>query len=201
MRVTKDDVDKFFDYGISLPTRTIYMGSIINDVEGEESGVDASMAEYIIKALHILDIKSNSPITIIMNNPGGDYYHGMAIYDAIKACRSEVTIQAYGHAMSMGSIILQAADKRILSPNCRFMIHYGYMSMGFNHTKIYQKWSEECKKMDKFMEQLYLGIIRKVQPNFKLEKLKKMLDFDTILSAEETIKLGLADEISEHKSF
>ena len=41
----------------------------------------------------------------------------MAIFDAIKICRSHVTILVYGQAESMSSIILQAADKRIMMPN------------------------------------------------------------------------------------
>lgn len=191
-KFTRDDVDKFFDYGIDLAHRTIYIGSATVESD-DESGVDATMAERVIKALHILDQK-NEPITILMNNPGGDYYHGMAIYDAIKACQSEVTIKVFGVAMSMGAAILQAADNRVMAPNARLMIHYGYDSFD-GHAKNAQVWAEENKKLNKLMEQLLLERIQEKHPTFKLEQLEKMLDPDTILNAQETVNLGLADEV------
>ena len=67
-RMKTDDIDKFFEYGINVTTRTLFMGSMETDMEGDESGTDASMAEYVIKGLHILDNYSKSedkPITIL----------------------------------------------------------------------------------------------------------------------------------------
>jgi len=114
------------------------------------------MAEYFIKAMYLLESKDpEKGVTIIMNNPGGDWYHGMAIYDAIKSSSCFCTIKVFGHAMSMGSVILQAADHRVMMPNSRFMIHYGYNAIN-NHSKIYEKWSEENKVLLYEMENIYL---------------------------------------------
>lgn len=192
-RINRDDIDKLYDYDLYVPSRTIYMGSTETDMERGESGTDAVMAERVIKALHLLDQK-DEPITIIMNNPGGDWYHGMAIYDAIKGCKSHVTVKVYGMAMSMGSLILQAADERILTPNARFMIHYGYM--GFEgHSKTFDKWAEENKKLNGEMEQILLARIRQKNANYSLKQLQELLDHDTILNSQETVNLGLADKI------
>jgi ATP-dependent Clp endopeptidase proteolytic subunit ClpP len=197
-RVTKDDIDKFFDYDIDLTNRTLYVGSVSVTDDGDESGVDAIMAERVIKALHLLEAQGpqgDKPITIIMNNPGGDWYHGMAIYDAIKSCKNHITIKVFGMAMSMGSIILQAADERILAPNAKVMIHYGYMGMPANHTKIFQKWAEETKRINHQMVDIYMEKILSKNPNFQRKKLIKMCNFDTILTAQEAVNLGLADSI------
>jgi ATP-dependent Clp endopeptidase proteolytic subunit ClpP len=193
-RINRDDVDKLYDYDLYIPSRTIYMGSCSTDDDGNDSGVDTIMAERVIKALHLLDQKEE-PITIIMNNPGGDWLHGMAIFDAIKECKSHVTIKVKGMAMSMGAVILQAADHRIMSPNSRFMMHYGYMGMGNTHAKIFEKWADESKRINSEMEQIFLQKIKSVKPNFTLDDLKKLLDYDTILTAQETVDYGLADEV------
>lgn len=194
-RMNRDDIDKFHDYSIYIPQRTIYMGSEgATEEDNDEHGVDYLMAERTIKNLHILDMQSQDPITIIMNNPGGDTYHGMAIYDAVRACRSHVTIKVFGHAMSMGSIILQAADERIMAPSAKFMIHYGYLSLD-GHVKNAEKWVEDSKKDDKWMEKMFLELINKKQPQFSMGRLKEMLKFDTILSAKETVDMNLADKI------
>lgn len=194
-RVNRDDIDKFHDYSLHIPSRTIYMGSEhINDDDFSESGVEATMAERQIKNLHILEMVSNDPITIILNNPGGDVNHGLAIYDAIKSCKSHVTIKVFGHAMSMGSIILQAADERIMAPNASQMIHYGTLGVDKEAKTVY-KIVEECKRIDKWMENMYLAKIQERQPHFTRARLQRLLNHDTFLTAAQSVELGLADKI------
>lgn len=224
----KDDVDQFMDNDIYLPTRTIYMGSSIY-LDDVESGTDHMMAETVIKALHILDNqdvaskKGEKPISIIMNNVGGDEYHGMAIYDAIYNCKNHITIRVHGHAMSMGSIILQAADTRVMTPNSKIMIHYG--TFGINdHSKISYKWTDEGKRFDKMMEDLFLdkidgrelplheyltligkqeeipkGNTKNKMVEINKERLQRMLDYDTFLDAETALKLNLIDRIERRE--
>ena len=200
-KITHDDISHFHDYDLHIPTRTIYMGSVSIE-EGNESGVDAKMAERVLKDLHILDHAAENgdkPINIIMNNPGGDWYHGMAIHNAIKTCRNYITIIAYGHAMSMGSIILQAADERILSEDSSLMMHYGTEAYS-GHTQNFIVWAEEAKKTNKRMEEIYIERIKEKNPKFRPSDLKKLLTYDKILSAEEAVKLGLCDKILEGKA-
>lgn len=196
-KINRDDIDKLYDYDLHIPSRTLYMGSVESDMEHGESGVDAIMAERLIKGLHILDKAAPSgdqPISIIMNNPGGDEYDGFAIYDAIKTCKNHVTITVYGKAMSMGGIILQAADKRIMTVNSRFMMHYGTFSISANAQDVY-KWVEDNKKVDKLMENIFLEKMREKKPRIDLKKLQEMLRADFIVDAKEAVELGLADEV------
>jgi ATP-dependent Clp endopeptidase proteolytic subunit ClpP len=225
----------WFDHNLDLDSRTIFMGSMMS-LDYGESGVDNFMAEYFVKGMHLLEKNSDTKdITVIMNNPGGDWYHGMAIYDSIKNSPCCCTIKVYGYAMSMGSIILQAADKRIMMPNSRMMIHYGYGGVS-GHAKITEKWSDEGKRINYEMENIYLEMMMQKEeqagtghlaralsavankqrmlevpypgevsykfsksPKVKIEEaravLKELLNFDTILNAEESVSLGLADEV------
>lgn len=195
-KIYKDEIDRLFDYDIYVPTRTIVMRSHLVDESGE-SGTDAEMAQRVIKGLHILDSSAptgDKPITIIMNNPGGDDYDGLAIYDAIKACKNHVTIVVYGKAMSMGGIILQAADKRIMSENSRFMMHYGTFSISANSKDAYQ-WVDENKKIDTWMEEMFLEKMQEKDSTKTIEELKEMLRADFIVNAQGAVDLGLADEV------
>jgi ATP-dependent protease ClpP protease subunit len=221
--LTKDSVDKWFIHNLDTDNRVLYMGSVDKTSE-YESGVDHLMAESFIKGLHVLESKNSDEITIIMNNPGGEWYHGMAIFDAIQNAKCHCTIKVYGYAMSMGSIILQAADKRILMPNSRFMIHYGGTSFDDASLPLIEKWISEERRINYDMEEIYLkamldkeekeghGYLAKTlssilespktlsrKAELKKEELrlilKEMLNFDTILTAEETVDLGFADEI------
>jgi len=192
-----DDAQSFFEYNVNLAQRIMYLGSATSDEHGE-TGVDHRMAENAIKGLILLDTmdrSGNSPITIVTNNPGGEEYHGLAIFDAIRSCKNPVDMLVYGMAMSMGAWILQAATKRILAPNARVMIHYGTWGIPEEHPQIVYRWADESKKIDRIMEDTFLARIREKHPEFTRKKLQNLLQFDTILSAQEAVALGLADEV------
>lgn len=196
-KTQKDNIELFYDYGINVEHRILYMGSESYDFNDNETGTDHLMAERVIKGLLLLDLQDidgNSPITIMMNNLGGFVYHGLAIYDAIRSCTNPVNIIAYGHCMSMGSIIFQAANKRIIAPNCTMMIHDG--TDGYvGHTQNFIKSAEEAKRMMGIFDEIYLAKMKQKDNNVTKAKVRKMLEFDTFLTAEQAVKLGLADEI------
>lgn len=189
-----EDISLFHDYGIDVKKRLIYMGSENFDPSEGESGTDGKMLEKFKKNLTTLENINSKPITIFMQNEGGDEYNGFAIHDLIKASPCDITVQVLGCAMSMGSIILQAADKRVMLKNAAQMIHYGTWGVN-DHSKTTQQWAKEGRRIDKLMEKIYLDRIREKHPDFKLSKLRKLLDHDTFLTAEQSIFLGLADSI------
>lgn len=193
----KDSLQDFMDYGVHLPTRTIYIGSE-SDNEGEETGTDYKMAEKAIKGLHLLEWAGGQdgekPITAILNNLGGDYNHGMSIYNRIKACKNHVTIIAAGYATSMGAIILQAGDERLAYEDALIMIHPG--NVGFEgHPKTVERWLKFHKKADSRIDQIFLSKIQEKKPDFSMEKFRTKTDHDWILTAEEALELNLIDGI------
>lgn len=193
-RISKESVDRFFDYGIYLDQSTLYIGSQVLD-EDTESGIDALAAENAIKGLYLLDQKVETPITIILNSLGGDSLHAMAIYDAIKTCKNQVSIKIYGYGMSSAAWILQAADKRIMSKNSRLMIHTGTIALGESHPETSKRWMDQFAKDEVIFEDILLEKIREKKPKFTRQKLKNMLRFDTILTPQEALDLGLIDEV------
>lgn len=193
-----DWIDKFFDYDLSLKTRTIYLGS--PDDDSSDSEVNASMTTKVIKCLHVLDNSGleakngRDPITIVMNNPGGYVYDGLGIYDAIRTCKNHITIQVFGVAMSMGALILQAGDVRQLSENSTLMIHYGEHG-GFYHSPTVHKWEAEAKRLERLGEDILLKRIRDKHPKFQKRRLRQWLLTDTFFSAKDAVKWNLADSI------
>lgn len=182
-KVSKDTIDKLFDYDFHLETRTIYLG------DSEEEGVSPMMAERAIKALHLLSEHKDEPIKIILNTQGGCYFSGMAVYDAVKACPCHIIIEVIGSAQSMGSIILQAADERVIHPNAIIMIHDG--EDGFSgHPKNLERAAELSKKIRKKTYDIYAE--KSKHPAHYWEK---KCAFDTFYSAEQAKEEGLVDKI------
>jgi len=185
MRVTKESIDRLFDYDVHVETRTIYIG---DSTEGE---LDYLTAKNTIKALHILQSFSiDRPINVILNTFGGCWYNGMAIYDAVRGCPCHVVVTAIGAAMSMGSIILQAADERVIYPNATLMIHDGYETRVDDAPNTFQNWAEHSKVCQARMYAIYSERSGK-QPGFW----KRKCASDSILTAEKAVEIGLADRI------
>lgn len=194
MKLKDSDIHLFHENKLLIPKRTIYLGSESYDREGDETGTDSFMVEKLIKNFEILECMGSGAITIIMNNCGGDVHSGMAIFDRIKLSPCNITIKVFGEASSMGSIILQAADLRLMAPNAVQLIHYGAFAVSKEAKSAY-KFVDEFKRIDKFMEKLYMEKIKKKDSLYKLSRLQRLLSHDTYLTAQQSVDLGLADKI------
>ena len=129
----------------------------------------------------------------------------MAIYDAIQMCRSHVTILVYGQAESMSSIILQAADLRVMTPNAHFMSHYGsggfstdYLSNqnGAKFDKaitniMFDIYADSCVR-GKFFKEHYKS---PTEDKVKAYLQRKLKSGDWYLNAHESVYYGFADGV------
>ena len=189
-----DDFDKFHDYGCLIPERKILFSSTYYIDGYGEAGVEFDSAQRTIKNLLFLDIRSDEPITIYWNSPGGEWPHGMAIYDVIKGCRSHVTMIGLGMVRSMGTIVMQACDERILTSNCDFMIHDGTEELG-GTPKTVESWARYSKLTRDKMYKIYRDEIIKKHPKFTLAKVEEMCSHDCIMTPSFAVDLGLADKV------
>lgn len=149
-----------------------------------------SFAQFISQLRHI-EAQHPEFIHIILNSSGGDIYSALAIYDAIMECKIPISIKAYGQCMSAAILILQAADIRISSPNCSFMMHYGTTGYQGN-TVDFQKWGTESYRVGAQMVSI---LSERFRGQNKARRIQKMLESDTILSPKQAKKLGLIDKI------
>jgi hypothetical protein len=145
-----------------------------------------------------------------MHLPGGDWQDCLGIYDAIKYSKARVAVLAYAKVESSSTVLLQAADLRILTPNTNFLIHYGSISVDNEHKAALSmvQWSEkESEKMiDIFTEKCMYSTIAQ-EKNWKKMMVKKHIvtqlatKRDWILDAEEAVKYNFADGILGSKKY
>ena len=181
----------FLQYNIHPTMRTIYLGPKLGQPDNDDTSF--LMAETAIKNIHLLESISNEPITIIMSNSGGAVQDGNSIIDAIEQSPCHITIVCYGSCESMGVSILQAGDTRILSKNCTIMIHKSKTPTPSNiNEKNHRKF---FRKVDKLDTEKLLKRMKEINPSMSKRKLMRMLRHDTFLTAQEAIKLGIADKI------
>lgn len=199
------DVALAHEYNIDVKANHIYLvGDERYTVSGEpdEPGVEYAMANTFVRNLNILMRKSSEPILVHMKTCGGIWEEGMAIYDLLKACPNPVTILSYTHARSMSSLILQAADKRVLMPNSKFMFHDGTMQMG-GTTKQFLTEAEELRKTGQTMIDIYVNAMKRTgyyqhrSKKFIAQWLREQMNLkeEVYLNAKEAVKYGLADVV------
>lgn len=134
-------------------------------------------------------VKRKAPIEIILNSPGGNVVDGYAIYDLISSLKNHVTIRVLGEASSMGSIILQAGDRRVIAPNAVLMLHEG-------HTAVRMAPGDLRRYMaayEKDLERMYA--IFSENTGQSVEHFKDRMKYDWYLSATEALSEGLVDAI------
>jgi ATP-dependent Clp protease protease subunit len=182
----RDYISDFHDYGIYLPTKTM---RIIGEIDDERF-------ENAITNLHILDSLSGD-ITIKLSSSGGDLDAGKAIYDAIRGCKNRVRIIGYGLVASCATLIMQAADERIMVPNAKMMVHIGTEGYSEDHVYNVRNAFKAYEDDRKWMEDVYFEQIKKKHPRYTRQKLEDLLVFDKYIRPKECLELGLIDSIGE----
>lgn len=137
--------------------------------------------------------KPDMPITIVFNSPGGNVFNGLALYDYIKELQiqgTRIDTVALGMAASMGGVLLQAGEKRTMSPHSYLLIHEVSDFAGGNFSEL-----EDQVKFAKRLQDRLLAILaeRSTLSQKRIEARWKRRDW--WLDANEALELGFVDEV------
>ena len=135
-----------------------------------------------------------SELNVHINSYGGETFQGLAIYNLLKQHKAQVNVYVDGIAASSASIIAMAADKVYMPKTALMMIHNCWL-WAVGNAKELRKTADDMDKIAVAYKEAYLSKI-----NITEEKLDKLLDEETYLTADECIEMGFADEIVELKA-
>jgi ATP-dependent Clp protease protease subunit len=164
-------------------------------LEGE---VHDQMANLLVAQLLYLESEDPSAdISVYINSPGGSVTAGMAIYDTLQFIKPEISTIVMGQACSMGSLLAQAgsAEKRMILPNARHMIHQPSGGARGQATDMLIQ-VNEILAMKKSLTDIY------VKHNSKgktFEELASDMERDNFMSAQQAVEYGLADKVLEKR--
>lgn len=135
------------------------------------------------------------PIDFIISTHGGNADDMFALYDMMRVVKDQCDIQTFGlgKVMSAGVLLLAAGTKgkRKIGKNCRVMIH----SVVAGSAGSFHNLENEMEEI-RFTQDAYLHALS-AESNMTYTQLKKMIDkkVNVYLSAEEAVKMGIADII------
>lgn len=192
----EDYLTTLFNHHVDVITRTIFLNSTIVDMEGNESGTDASMYDYCSKALSLLEQQNaKKPIKIVTANFGGDLYHAFGIYNRIKLSKCRIVMHGYGPIMSAGSLIFQAGSERLLAPDATMMLHYAEDTIESMRDQSRHSRISEHDRVDKRLREIYIERIAEAGKAVNVKQLHQQIDKTLFLTAQNAVEMGLADGI------
>jgi ATP-dependent Clp protease protease subunit len=175
--------EKIYDlYSRLLKDRIVFIRGLIGE----------GFADSIVAQLLFLESASaEKDIYMYINSPGGSVNEMMGVFDAMQYIKPDIVTLGYGKCMSAGSFLLAAGTKgkRYALPNTNIMIHE--LSSG-----IKGKYSE-LKNYHKHLEGLHAKMANYYVEftGQKLSKIKKDMEYDNFMTAEEAKEYGLIDEV------
>lgn len=152
----------------------------------------ATFDKFKKKCSEIKDLKAGN-VTVNIRSIGGDVNHAMLIHDSICALNADVTTICYGYTASAATLIAQAGKVRQISSNSLYLIHQSSSVVRGNISDL-QDTIDALQKTNDRIVSLYATRSGKTEDHFR-EILNRKNGNGEWLSPEETVNLGLADEI------
>jgi ATP-dependent Clp protease protease subunit len=170
-------------YNKMFEDRIIFLGVQIDDTSANDV-----MAQLLV-------LESADPdrdIIMYINSPGGSFTALTALYDTMQYVRPDIQTVCMGQAASAAAVLLAAGTpgKRMALPNSRIIIHQPATEGGYGQSSDIEIQAKEILRMRALLEDM---IARHTGQT--VEKVRKDIDRDKILTAEEAKEYGLVDQV------
>ena len=161
-----------------------------------DTEVTSHAASLIVAQMLFLESENpDKPINFYINSPGGSVTAGMSIYDTMQFIKCPIHTIVLGQAASMGSLLATAGEKghRYILPNARHMIHQPLGGASGQATDV------EIQARELLRWKTVLTDIYARHTGLDAEALRADMERDNFMSAEESVKYGLADKVLDKR--
>src|SRR3954471_16838682 len=174
-------------YNKMFEDRIIFLGVQVDDASANDV-----MAQ-------LLTLESSDPdrdILMYINSPGGSFTALTAIYDTMQYVRPDISTVCMGQAASAAAVLLAAGapGQRLALPNSRIIIHQPATEGGYGQGSDIEIQAREIMRMRTQLETMLA-----VHTGQAIEKVRRDIDRDKILTAEEAKEYGLIDVIMSNR--
>lgn len=156
-----------------------------------EIGAWGVTANQFVQDLRAMD-DGMSPVIVAFNSIGGDLFDGLAIHNALSRLGERCTGRIDALAASAASVAVCGAHRVVIAANAMLMIHNPYTFTGGD--------AEDFRRVADVLDQTLEAIIaayKSKAPDIDEAELRRMVNAETWLTANEAVALGLADEVGD----
>ncbi|MCW2945145.1 MAG: Endopeptidase Clp, partial [Actinoallomurus sp.] len=153
---------------------------------------DASANDVMAQLFTLESIDPERDISIYINSPGGSYTAMTAIYDTVQFVRCDIQTVCIGQAASAAAVLLAAGTpgKRAAVPHARILIHQPATEGGFGQASDIEIQANEILRIREEMETILAA-----HTGNDIEQVRRDIERDRFLTAEEAKGYGIVDEI------
>ncbi|MBP5954128.1 Clp protease ClpP [Pseudomonas anatoliensis] len=148
-------------------------------------------ANQFVQDLRAMD-DGVSPVVAAFNSIGGDLFDGLAMHNALSRLGERCTGRIDALAASAASVAVCGAHRVVIAANAMLMIHNPYTYAGGG--------AEDFRRVADVLDQTLEAIIAAYKakaPDIDDAELRRMVDAETWLTANEAVAHGLADEVGD----
>jgi ATP-dependent Clp protease protease subunit len=163
--------------------RIVFLGTQIDD---------AAANDVMAQLICLESTEPDRPISMYINSPGGSLTAMTAIYDTMRYIRPAVHTYCLGQAASAAAVLLAAGARghRSVVPNARVLIHQPSIDVVRGQTSDLEIYAAEVSRLRRQLEEaLAEGTGQTV------ERIHADIERDLVLTADEAVAYGLADNI------
>ena len=156
-----------------------------------EIGTWGITANQFVQDLRAID-DGVSPVIAAFNSIGGDLFDGLAMHNALSRLGERCTGRIDALAASAASVAVCGAHRVVIAANAMLMIHNPYTYAGGD--------AEDFRRVADVLDQTLEAIIAAYKakaPDIDDAELRRMVNAETWLTANEALALGLADEVGD----
>lgn len=146
-------------------------------------------AAYVAEQLE--QIPDNAEIHLFINSNGGEVAEATAIYNQLKRHRAKKIGYVDGNAYSAASLILQSCDTRIMGLGSGMLVHEMWVSVSGNAAML-RSMADTLDSLMTANRKIYME-----RATISEKELVELMAEEKILTPEEAVQYGFADEISE----
>jgi ATP-dependent Clp protease protease subunit len=179
----KDWVDAYFNNGVDLANRRVFIGDI-----------DADSVGSAVKGLYLMETQcSTKPCEMFISSYGGTIYDALALYDIMNTLSCPIHTFAYGKCMSAAPLLLAAGEegKRWVAPHAAFMHHDWADELSGKGADL-----EATVKHNEQIGKVWTTLLAKhTNKDFRWWNTRAKRPADFYFTADEALEWGLADQI------
>jgi ATP-dependent Clp protease protease subunit len=162
--------------------RIIFLGQAIDDTVAND---------VMAQLLTLESMDPDRDIVMYINSPGGSFTALTAIYDTMQFVRPDVQTVCLGQAASAAAVLLAGGQKgkRYALANSRILIHQPSSEGGGQGSDI-EIQAREIMRMRSLLEEMLAK-----HSTRNIEDIRRDIERDKILTAEEAVEYGLVDQV------
>ena len=144
------------------------------------------------------DLSDAKSLIVEIASPGGSVSEGLQIMvwlDSLSQSGIEVITAVVANAYSIASLIMLAADTRLISTHGKVMVHNPMVpELQYANADQLEKYARELRELEALMYQLY-----EIYTGLETDAIKALMDNETYLSPEQSVQNGFADMVVDLK--